>query len=367
MNLLKKKSKNGDKIWFHYDLGRAPGQRPSTGVFIYTKPSNATEKQHNKEARVLLDVKKSQLTIEQQAIGSSFIPNHKFRTNFLDYFAEYVRQNRRSGNRHVEGSLRHFKIFLGKDFISPIDITENLCKRFRQYTLEHFKGETPACYFSRFKWVLKAATKDGYFRHSPAEDVKCKVNPCIKLKENLEIDEYLALLSTPCLNEEVKEAFIFCCYTGLRYVDADHMRWGEYQSGKLTTRMIQAKTKQPVILTLHPIAKAILEKRRNSCRDSSPSGLVFRVPSLNACNTFIQKWMNAAGINKYITWSCARLSFSILLQDRKVDDATVAYLMGHTTTNQVRKTYKRHRPKDQTETIRQLPSPEEFPYFLQAP
>ena len=42
----------------------------------------------------------------------------------------------------------------------------------------------------------------------------------------------------------------------------------------------------------------------------------------------------------------ARLSFSILLQDKNVDDATVAYLMGYTTTDQVRKTYKRHRPKD---------------------
>jgi hypothetical protein len=49
-----------------------------------------------------------------------------------------------------------------------------------------------------------------------------------------------------------------------------------------------------------------------------------------------------------------------------VDDATVAYPMGHTTTEQVRKTYKRHRPKNQLETIRQLPSPDSLPYFLQA-
>jgi integrase len=74
--------------------------------------------------------------------------------------------------------------------------------------------------------------------------------------------------------------------------------------------------------------------------------------------------MQKAGITKYITWSCARLSFSILLQDKNVDEATVAYLMGHTTTEQVRKTYKRHRPKDQMSSIKQLPSPEQLPYFL---
>jgi hypothetical protein len=38
--------------------------------------------------------------------------------------------------------------------------------------------------------------------------------------------------------------------------------------------------------------------------------------------------MRKARITKHITWSCARLSFSILLQDRNVDEATVAYLMG---------------------------------------
>jgi integrase len=74
--------------------------------------------------------------------------------------------------------------------------------------------------------------------------------------------------------------------------------------------------------------------------------------------------MNSAGIEKHITWSCARLSFSILLQDRNVDDATVAFLMGHASTEQVRKTYKRHRPKNQTETIGKLPSPDVLPHFL---
>jgi integrase len=53
-----------------------------------------------------------------------------------------------------------------------------------------------------------------------------------------------------------------------------------------------------------------------------------------------------------------------LLQDKNVDDVTVAYLMGHTTTDQVRQTYKQHRPKNQTETISQLPTPELVPYFL---
>ena len=36
MNILERPNKKGDKIYFLYDYGRGPGQRPSTGIFIYT-------------------------------------------------------------------------------------------------------------------------------------------------------------------------------------------------------------------------------------------------------------------------------------------------------------------------------------------
>ena len=179
------------------------------------------------------------------------------------------------------------------------------------------------------------------------------------------MDEYLKLLTTPCLNEEVKAAFLFCCYTGLRWVDVKKLEWKDIRGNVLTTRIIQAKTGQPVTLTLHPIAKATIEKQKaklEAVNIKNPE--VFSLPTADGANKILDQWMKSAKIEKYITWSCARLSFSILLQDKNVDDATVAYLMGHTTTDQVRKTYKRHRPKDQSTTINQLPTPEQVPYFL---
>src|SRR4029078_7863006 len=100
MNILERPNKKGDKIYFLYDYGRGPGQRPSTGVFIYTHPKNQIEKNHNKQALALLEVKKSEMTIDEQATGSGFIPMHKFKSNFVDYYADYVKQNKCEGNRH---------------------------------------------------------------------------------------------------------------------------------------------------------------------------------------------------------------------------------------------------------------------------
>jgi integrase len=92
--------------------------------------------------------------------------------------------------------------------------------------------------------------------------VAAKSNPSTSLKENLEVDEYLKLIETPCLNEEVKSAFIFSCYTGLRWVDVQSLKWNDIKDGILTTRIIQAKTGRAVCLTLHPIAQSILNQQK---------------------------------------------------------------------------------------------------------
>ena len=51
---------------------------------------------------------------------------------------------------------------------------------------------------------------------------------------------------------------------------------------------------------------------------------VFIIPCHDASNKALERWMKASGIKKHITWSCARLNFSVLLQDKNVDNATVA-------------------------------------------
>jgi integrase len=232
--------------------------------------------------------------------------------------------------------------------------------------LDKYTGLTPLNYFSRFKEVIDAAKTDGYFHQKPTERVSGKSNPSIKLKEILEIEDYLALLNTPCFHQEIQATFIFSCYTGLRWVDVKQMEWAQLKDNTLTTRIIQKKIGQPVVLTLHPIARAILnrQKEKAEVRSKKPDK-VFLLPCAEDANKILDKWIKAAGIEKHITWHCARLSFSVLLQDKNVDDATVAYLMGHTTTDLVQSTYKRHRPKNQTEAISQLPSPEQMPHFFE--
>ncbi|QHS59924.1 hypothetical protein [Chitinophaga agri] len=98
-----------DKRIYFYDYGRKPGQRPGLGVFTYAKPKTQTEKNHNKQVLDLIEVKKSQTIIEQQSIGTAYIPQHKFKANFLDYYEEYIEQHKVDGNRALQNSFKPLK------------------------------------------------------------------------------------------------------------------------------------------------------------------------------------------------------------------------------------------------------------------
>jgi integrase len=154
--------------------------------------------------------------------------------------------------------------------------------------------------------------------------VSAKSNPSIALKEILEVEEYLAILNTPCFNQEIKSAFLFSCYTGLRWVDVKRLHWSDIKENILTTRIIQEKTGQPVTLSLHPIALTILETQSAKSKGAARNYLkVFRLPSADGANKELAQWIKNAGIDKHITWSCARLSFSVLLQDKRVNQSQI--------------------------------------------
>ncbi len=172
--------------------------------------------------------------------------------------------------------------------------------------MDHLNGETPANYFTRFKKVLKSATRQGYFKINPTQDISAKANKNKQRKNNLEADEYIQLLRTPCLNEEVSEAFILCCYTGLRWCDVRALEWGYVRSDSIVFSIVQKKTFVEHFITLHPIAKAILDKRNARAEANKKSRFIFDLPTADGANKALGLWCKNAGIKKHITWNCAR-------------------------------------------------------------
>jgi hypothetical protein len=134
-------SRNKQRIYYTVSWGTSRGQRISTGIFTYTHPSGKIQRQHNKEALQILETKRSNLILDQQTVGTGILLPHRIRTNFLDFYQEYVVNNTLPGNRHLQGSFQHFRTFLSSTHLSPLDLTEDLCARFRKFLLDHFNGD----------------------------------------------------------------------------------------------------------------------------------------------------------------------------------------------------------------------------------
>lgn len=340
-----KTSRDKSKTWYYLEWGKAAGQRRATGIFTYSKPSDRIQRDFNRQQLQILASAQAELTLKMNAQQSGPVIMRSKHKNFFDYCDEYAANNKVEGNRHLENCVAQWKKFHQAPVLLAGDITEEYCLSFRMYLLKNFKGETPANYFARFKKILRQATKDDYFAKDPADGIGSKSNPSTP-KEILHANEYNALFYAPCPNQEVKRAFIFCLYTGLRFVDAKAITYAAIDGD--TLRFSQKKGGHPVPVPLHPVAKVV-------AGEGHPSEKLFDLPTAEGSNKSLKVWMSNAGIRKHITWHCARHSVSVLLQNY-TDPSTVAGILGHTSTKQVMKVYRRYVVTNGQQAIKQLPA-----------
>lgn len=118
--------------------------------------------------------------------------------------------------------------------------------------------------------------------------------------------------------ERIKDAFLFCCYTGLRYSDFVRLRpeWIEKINGKpwlhLFTKKTDTEIRLPLSLLFDGKAIEIINKY------SDISSLV-HIPDNHDANVMLSEVVKTAKINKRVTWHLARhITFSYSLKTRNL-------------------------------------------------
>lgn len=340
VTITTKLSRDKTKIWYYLETGKGKGQRWATKLFTWVEAKTRTEKEENRIALSDLENMKAEIQLKRKRFEPA---------DFMRFYQSFVLENSRPSSRHLKGSMDHFKKFIETAKIDANKIDEDTCLKFRNHLVSEFNGRTPRDYFIEFKRVVKAATKAGCFSFNPAEDIKAKINP-MKERDFLKPDEYLTLCLQPCPNDEVRRAFIFSLYTGLSYCDVKALVYENIRDGVVS--IYRQKSKVQARVPLHSSLTEII---------LSGTGPVFNLPSANGCNKILKEWVKAAGIHKHITWHCSRHSFSIELLRKGVAATTVAGLMGHNSTVQVNKTYRRYVSEDGADAILLLPSRKDPP------
>jgi hypothetical protein len=114
MIIEERQSGNRKKTYYRFVWGRKSSEKMSAGIFTYSKPKTQVEKNHNKEVLATLEIKRSQLVIDRQSIGTGYIPAYRYKGNFMDFYEDFVTKNARAGKRHLATCLVHFKTFVAK-------------------------------------------------------------------------------------------------------------------------------------------------------------------------------------------------------------------------------------------------------------
>ena len=198
-------------------------------------------------------------------------------------------------------------------------------------------------YVTYKKTKLTNGTVDNYLRCLKAafnvavEEGIMPTNPMLALdrshlkgttyeREFLSVEEVKKLIDTPCRRPDIKGAFLFSCFCGLRISDVRSLQWKHVVTagGKMYLKITQFKTRRPLSIPLSRQALRWMPERGGAVEDE------YIFPPLSKNMTVLDDWAKEAGINKHITFHVSRHTFATMELTMGADIYTTSKLLGHT-------------------------------------
>lgn len=291
--------------------------------------------------------------LEIISLGTSYQPEHLKDLNFTVFADNFILNYKYKDIRIVANAVTKFREATDDKKLKISQLTPSVMETYKSYLIHEagLSGETAHNYFTRFKKVLRNAKIKGYIKSMPTDDIRF-INPNKedKLSKDVLIAEELQLLANAhCGNNDVKRAFLFCCYTSLGMAEIRKLKWKNIKNNRLETK--REKTGGLINNRLNTVAIELIGERK------SKEDYVFnlQIISDNAVNKNLRYWVNRTQIDKHLTFYCARHTFACLLLMNGANLKTVADAMGHSSTKSTLK-YLNHVQKLQDNAIDNLPS-----------
>ncbi|QJD94368.1 site-specific integrase [Mucilaginibacter robiniae] len=148
--------------------------------------------------------------------------------------------------------------------------------------------------------------------------------------------EDLQAIATKTLNnarlEKVRDLFVFCCFTGLSFIDVKQLKRSEVNidyNGELRIYKNRQKTGTPAVIPLLPISKKILSKYKND-EDCLLKDILLPVLSNQKYNSYLKELGTIANISIELSSKVARNTFATTVTlANNVPMETISKMMGH--------------------------------------
>lgn len=330
-------------------------KREKMNLHLYSSPRTPEERTHNAYTMEL--AKRIRFEREQQ-ISEGAIDWVK-NTNIHIAIRAYINNYDKADIRMIKMAYSRFQRFLEESYphylqaLPTKNVTPRMISQFVDFLRKHSKGEGASTVYCRFKKIIKQLTREHLFRDNPCEGISCPAEKGLT-KDILSMDEVGMLVnySPLWLHADIRRAFIFTLYTGIRFCDIKELTHGNVDKANALLRFQQSKTAHSsaswVTIPLNNYLLSIIGEGKANER-------IFSLPSQDYCLRAVRRWVNEAGINKHITWHCGRHSFAVNILNNGANIKTVSSLLGHSSLKHTEK-YLHAVDKLRVDAINSLPT-----------
>jgi integrase len=268
----------------------------------------------------------------------------------------------KTGNGATKSILHNMKKFTGDQDVLFKDITATWLEEFRDFLLQNISPNTVNDYLRKLGARLNMAIRDGIIQENPIELIE-KPKPVEVEITPLDKEDLLKLLKEPLgSHPQLKLAFLFSCFTGLRSGDIRGLTWERilkenknwwiklkpYKTVKKYDKTLKVPMTKDAVKILHIIEKG--------GKETKPEDKIFQgLPSEREANDLLKLWAAYAGVTKNVHFHQGRHSFATIGLTYGIDIYSVSKLLGHGSVRMTEKYAKLIQAKKQNE-IMKLPT-----------
>jgi integrase len=287
--------------------------------FLNIKVNSKKPGQEDRDKKRLANEIRSNREHELIVQDNDLIDKRKKNIPFIPYYEKHYKIKDENGkiNKDCNGIYRstffHIETFAGKKPLSISHISADWLKDFEKYLLDKICDNSAIIYMSTINTVLNEAVRKRIISRNPWHEVARheRLKKQDVFRTALTFEELEMLAQTPFKQEmQIRQAYFFSCFTGLRWSDVNPLRWSEIVVREIDgierwfLYFVQEKTEGIEYLPISAQAIEILLERKKIAREENDnSPFVFpRVKETNpyTCPVYqrvkraLKTWVKAA-------------------------------------------------------------------------
>ena len=286
-------------------------------------------------------------TITADIIKDCFYGRDKVQRSLLEVYAEHNEKCRALiGKEYTEStvtkfdtSINHLKEYIRscyhRDDIMLAELDGQFIRDFDFWlkTEKHCQNNSALKHLKNLKKVIRIALANDWIKKDPFYGIHFKQDEVnVEFLSREELDILMNKEFTIKRLEQVRDVFVFCCFTALAFVDVQQLSREHLikdNNGALWIRKARQKTNQMCNIPVLFIPQRILRKYEDNA-ECIRKGVLLPVISNQRMNAYLKEIADLCGITKCLTTHVARhTAATVVFLANDVSMENVSKILGH--------------------------------------